>query len=136
MDAFFEYVERMVESEDDRTEISNELEVYRRAVKIFGFQLAKKDKLTIMPGKLLSFTLFQILSFNLCSLFVLNFNDFPYISLICCRYVVAKQWLKSTSFTKLTKAMAKHATLLVVSATWVYLKKYTPRSTTSWKISN
>ena len=44
MDGFFECVERIVEFNDDHTEISKELEVYRRVTGTFGFQMEKKEQ--------------------------------------------------------------------------------------------
>jgi hypothetical protein len=52
------------------------------------------------PKCQVSFILFQI-SMSLLTLFQLsNFNVFSYVSLICCRCLVDKLWLKSTQFTK------------------------------------
>ena len=86
-----------MEFNDDRTEISKELEVYRRVTGTFGFQMEKKNKHTVMPGKLhfVSILKFQFLFF-LC----FKFQYLAYVSLICCKYLVAKLWLKSNSFTK------------------------------------
>ena len=64
MDGFLECVQRMVPSAADSSEISKELEVYRRAMGTFGFDMAINDRKNIIP----SFTLFQNL-ISLLSLF-------------------------------------------------------------------
>ena len=51
MDGFFTCVERMVASEQEREEISKEMEIYRMASGTFGFTMAIKNKMTKMPGK-------------------------------------------------------------------------------------
>jgi hypothetical protein len=61
----------------------------------FGFDMVVQDKKTKMPGKL-----HFVSNFNVSSSFVSNFNVFSYVSLICCRCLVDKLWLKSTQFTK------------------------------------
>ena len=52
MDGFFTCVERMVSSEQEREEISKEMEVYRMGGGTFGFNMAIKNRTTKMPGKL------------------------------------------------------------------------------------
>ena len=52
MDGFFTCVERMVSSEQEREEISKEMEVYRMGGGTFGFNMAIKNRSTKMPGKL------------------------------------------------------------------------------------
>ena len=52
MDGFFTCVERMVVSEQEREEISKEMEIYRMAGGTFGFSMAIKSRMTKMPGKL------------------------------------------------------------------------------------
>eukprot|EP00253_Pinus_taeda_P026084 PITA_26084 len=49
MDGFFTCVERMVSSEQEREEISKEMEVYRMGGGTFGFNVAIKNRTTKMP---------------------------------------------------------------------------------------
>eukprot|EP00253_Pinus_taeda_P006025 PITA_06025 len=49
MDGFFTCVERMVSSEQEREEISKEMEVYRMGDGTFGFNMAIKNRTTKMP---------------------------------------------------------------------------------------
>eukprot|EP00253_Pinus_taeda_P036730 PITA_36730 len=49
MDGFFSCVERMVSSEEEREEISKEMEVYRMGGGTFGFNMAIKNRTTKMP---------------------------------------------------------------------------------------
>eukprot|EP00253_Pinus_taeda_P004357 PITA_04357 len=49
MDGFFTCVERMVSSEQEREEISKEMEVYRMGGGTFGFNMAIKNRSTKMP---------------------------------------------------------------------------------------
>eukprot|EP00253_Pinus_taeda_P002491 PITA_02491 len=49
MDGFFTCVERMVSSEQEREEISKEMEVYRMGGGTFGFNMAIKNRTTKMP---------------------------------------------------------------------------------------
>eukprot|EP00253_Pinus_taeda_P010742 PITA_10742 len=53
MDGFFTCVERMVLSEQEREEISKEMEVYRMGGGTFGFNMAIKNRTTKMPSKCL-----------------------------------------------------------------------------------
>eukprot|EP00253_Pinus_taeda_P001827 PITA_01827 len=50
MDGFFTCVERMVSSEQEREEISKEMEVYRMGGGTFGFNMAIKNRTTKMPN--------------------------------------------------------------------------------------
>ena len=52
MDGFFTCVERMVEFEQEREDISKEMEIYRMAGGTFGFTMAIKNRTTKMPGML------------------------------------------------------------------------------------
>ena len=52
MSGFFECVQRMVPSAADRIELSQELEQYKRASGLFGFEMAVNDRTNIMPSKL------------------------------------------------------------------------------------
>lgn len=49
---FFECVQRMVPSAADRIELSQELEQYKWASGLFGFEIAVNDRINIMPSKL------------------------------------------------------------------------------------
>jgi hypothetical protein len=51
MYGFFECVQRMVPSVADRLELSQELELYKRFVGLFGFEMAINDRKNIMPSK-------------------------------------------------------------------------------------
>jgi len=50
MDGFLTYVQRMVRSPAERTEISKEIETYRMAGGTFGFDLLVTDRTITMPG--------------------------------------------------------------------------------------
>ena len=65
MDGFFTCVERMVVSEQEREEISKEMEIYRMAGGTFGFTMAIKDRMTKMPGKLQFVSIFIVQLSNL-----------------------------------------------------------------------
>ena len=52
MAGFYECVHRMVPSADDRAELSQELEVYKRATGLLGFHLTIHDRTNLMPSKL------------------------------------------------------------------------------------
>ena len=52
MAGFFECVQRMVPSAVDHIELSQELEQYKRASGLFGFEIAVNDRTNIMPSKL------------------------------------------------------------------------------------
>ena len=52
MVGFFECVQRMVPSATDCIELSQELEQYKRASGLFGFEMAVNDRTNIMPSKL------------------------------------------------------------------------------------
>ena len=49
---FFECVERMVPSAEDKFKLTRELELYKRATRLFGFSMAVNDRKSIMPSKL------------------------------------------------------------------------------------
>jgi hypothetical protein len=51
MSGFFECVERMMPSAADRLELSQELELYKRSIGLFGFEMAINDRKNIMPSK-------------------------------------------------------------------------------------
>jgi hypothetical protein len=51
MSGFFECVQRMVSSAADRLELSQELELYKRSIGLFGFEMAINDRKNIMPSK-------------------------------------------------------------------------------------
>ena len=74
MDGFYECVERMVPSEADRAEISEELEVYKRGTGLFRFQMAVHDRTHIMPSKLLIVSNFKFHFLFLSSFFALKFK--------------------------------------------------------------
>ena len=61
-------------------QISKELEVYRRVMGTFGFDMAINDRKNIMPSK------FHFVYF-LCFIFQIS-NVFSYVSPIHCRYLV------------------------------------------------
>ena len=65
MDGFFTCVERMVVSEQEREEISKEMEIYRMAGGTFGFSMAIKSRMTKMPGKLYCSVCFKFQLSNL-----------------------------------------------------------------------
>ena len=73
MDGFLECVQRMVPSAADRSEISKELEVYRRAMGTSGFDMAINDRKNIMPSK-----------FHLVSKFLISLLPLFYISNFQC----------------------------------------------------
>ena len=76
----------MVPSATNRSEISKELEVYRRAMGTFGFDMAINDRKNIMPSKL------HIVSkFNFITFFVLNFK-FSMSSLMFLQFIVDTWW--------------------------------------------
>eukprot|EP00253_Pinus_taeda_P030198 PITA_30198 len=52
MDGFLTSVKRMVASEQEREDISKEMEIYRMAISTFGYTMAIKNRTTKMPGKL------------------------------------------------------------------------------------
>jgi hypothetical protein len=52
MDGFLTCVQRMVPSQQERAEISKEMEIYRMSGGTFGFDMAIHDRKTKMPGKL------------------------------------------------------------------------------------
>ena len=86
MDGFLECVQRMVPSAADRSEISKELEVYRRAMGTFGFDMAINDRKNIMPSK------FHLVSkFNFITFFVLYFK-FSMSSLMFLQFIVDTWW--------------------------------------------
>ena len=60
MDGFFTCVERMVSSEQEHEDISKEMEVYRMGGGTFGFNMAIKNRMTKMPGKLQLVSNFQV----------------------------------------------------------------------------
>lgn len=60
MDGFFTCVERMVAFEQEREDISKEMEVYRMGGGTFGFTMAIKNRTTKMPGKLQFVSNFQV----------------------------------------------------------------------------
>jgi hypothetical protein len=51
MSGFFECVQRMVPSAADRLELSQQLELYKRSIGLFGFEMAINDRKNIMPSK-------------------------------------------------------------------------------------
>jgi hypothetical protein len=51
MSGFFECVQRMVPNAADRLELSQELELYKRSIGLFGFEMAINDRKNIMPSK-------------------------------------------------------------------------------------
>ena len=51
MSSFFECVQRMVPSAANRLELSQELELYKRSIGLFGFDMAINDRKNIMPSK-------------------------------------------------------------------------------------
>jgi len=53
MDGFFECVQRMVPSTTNHTEISQELELFKRAMGLFGFEMVFNDRTNIIPNKLI-----------------------------------------------------------------------------------
>jgi hypothetical protein len=59
MSGFFECVQRMVPSAADRLELSQQLELYKRSIGLFGFDMAINDRKNIMPSKF-----HLVLSFN------------------------------------------------------------------------
>ena len=76
----------MVPSAADRSEISKELEVYRRAMGTFEFDMASNDRKNIIPSKLR-----LVLKFNFLSFFVLNFK-FSMSSLMIFQFIVDTWW--------------------------------------------
>jgi hypothetical protein len=56
---FFECVQRMVPSAADRLELSQELELYKRSIGLFGFEMAINVRKNIMPS-----TFHLVLTFN------------------------------------------------------------------------
>jgi len=60
MDGFFTCVERMVSSEQEREDISKEMEIYRMGGGTFGFGMAIKIRTTKIPGKLQFVSNFQV----------------------------------------------------------------------------
>ena len=60
MDGFFTCVKRMVSSEQEREDISKEMEVYRMGGGTFGFTMAIKNRTTKMLGKLQFVSNFQV----------------------------------------------------------------------------
>jgi hypothetical protein len=59
MSGFFECVQRMVPSAADRLELSQQLELYKRSIGLFGLEMAMNDRQNIMPSKF-----HLVLSFN------------------------------------------------------------------------
>jgi hypothetical protein len=59
MSGFFECVQRMVPSAADRLELSQQLELYKRSIGLFRFEMAINDRKNIMPSKF-----HLVLSFN------------------------------------------------------------------------
>ena len=100
MAQFFECAQRMVPSAADSTELSQELELYKGAMGLFGFDIAINDRTNIMLRKLRLVSSFKFHFLFLNSFFVLNFIVFSYISLICCRYLVGELWHKSSYSTE------------------------------------
>jgi len=65
MSGFFECVQRMVPSADDRLQLTQELEDYKRSTGLFGFEIAMNDRKNIMPSTfhLVSAFKFQVSTF-------------------------------------------------------------------------
>ena len=76
----------MVPSAADHFEISKELEVYRRAMETFGFDMAINDRNNIMPCKL-----HLVSKFNFITFFVLNFK-ISMSSLMFLQFIVDNWW--------------------------------------------
>jgi hypothetical protein len=51
MSDFFECVQRMVRSATNQLKLSQDLELYKRSIGLFGFDMAINDRKTIMPSK-------------------------------------------------------------------------------------
>ena len=52
MSGFYECVQRMVPGAVERTQLSQELEVYKRPMGLFPFNIAINDRTNLMPSKL------------------------------------------------------------------------------------
>eukprot|EP00253_Pinus_taeda_P003488 PITA_03488 len=76
VDGFFTCVKRMVSSEQEREDISKEMEVYKMGGGTFGFTMAIKNMTTKMPGKLQFVSNFQLSSLELESQCL---NDMVYV---------------------------------------------------------
>ena len=130
MDGFFTCVERMVSFEQEHEDISKEMEVYRMGGGTFGFNMAIKNRTTKMPGKLQFVSNFQVQNFNV--FFYVSHFSFNLQMLGGQAMVPEYPISKSLPF----ECSTKHAVPLGVSATKVYLTKYTSKSATCKKISN
>ena len=60
MSGFYECVQRMVPDAAERTQLSQELEMYKRATGLFGFDIAINDRTNLMPSKLHLVSNFQV----------------------------------------------------------------------------
>ena len=66
MSGFYECVQRMVPGAAERTQRSQELEMYKRATRLFGFDIAINDMTNLMPSKLHLVSTFKFkISFSL-----------------------------------------------------------------------
>jgi hypothetical protein len=91
MSNFFECVQMMVPSAADRLELSQEWELYKRSIGLFGFEMAINDRKNIMLSKF-----HLVLTFKFQNSFFKFQFVFSYVSLIHCRYLVGKLWRKGT----------------------------------------
>jgi hypothetical protein len=134
MDGFLTCVQRMVPSLQECAKISKEMEIYRMDGGTFGFDMAIQDRKTKMPGKL-----HFVSNFNVSSYFVSTFNFQISMSFLMFLLFVIDAWWTSygarvPNLQKLSIQMLSQtcsSSLEDVSATGVYLRKYTPRSATS-----
>ena len=60
MSGFYECVQSMVPSAAEHTKLSQELEMYKKAIGLFGFDIAINDKTNLMPSKLHLVSTFQV----------------------------------------------------------------------------
>lgn len=52
MDGFLQCVQRMVPTPSERSAISRQMEIYRMAFEMLGYDMAIQDRFARMPGKL------------------------------------------------------------------------------------
>ena len=71
MFGFYECVQRMVPDEAEHTQLSQELEMYKRATGLFGFDIAISERTNLIPSKLHLVSNFQLSSLKFHFLFLI-----------------------------------------------------------------
>ena len=80
MSGFYECVHRMLPGVAEHTQLSQELEMYKRATRLFGFDIAINDRTNLMPSKLHLVSNFQLSSLKFHFLFLILYLNFIFVS--------------------------------------------------------